>query len=634
MTSWLVDAYLRDNRVFFVFFNDESGALEEREIDLLFYGYLLSSNPEKVAYELREVDGIIDAWIEEWRVPPYYESTTRIVVFKTKKYEVLRWVFWASARKGVKPLNTFPHPLVEALFRAGLRPLTRLRKDSRSSVKVEDWNPASRDPPLRYLVLGFENGYFTVRTPRNLEKFKMIEEVADFVRLQNFHVGFADPYVYATLTEADPGVARVAKWVTGGSFSPHEYFEWSRLSYTPLSLMSNITIGKVLTTIEALNARTKKMVVDKHVGRRERWRRLSELLVYDRGGVVYQPRPGFYWWVCQVDFKSLYPSIMVKYNVSGETVDKPICVNRLTLPWTPHNVCIDEEGVVSSSIRDLIELKDLYDELYRKTGDETYLERKNAVKWILVASFGYLGYRNSLFGSVMAHELVTSTSREVLRKAKIAIEERGYRVIHAIVDSIFVEGVKTLEECSALKEAIESATGFRAKVEAHYVWLYVPRSLLCENGVSNRYYGLLSDGSKKVRGVLSVRRDTPLLVKKAQQEALEKLFEARSPGELAGKILEAHAIINKYAEAVRQGSVDLYELILSRHSRVREGYKKPPEHVLKTKPPYRLVYVGGRLVPLEEALERGFDAEKYAEMLEKARRELPSLKDLRLVASY
>lgn len=49
----------------------------------------------------------------------------------------------------------------------------------------------------------------------------------------------------------------------------------------------------------------------------------------------------------------------------------------------------------------------------------------------------------------------------------------------------------------------------------------------------------------------------------------------------------------------------------------------PPNYVLKSNPPYKLVYASVWLTPLEEALEAGFDVDRYVEMLEKARRELP-----------
>jgi len=624
--KWLLDAFIRDDKVLFSLYDEEKGLIEEQPVNLCFYGYVTSGNTAMISSELRKLDGVEDAWVEEWRAPPFYDSSVNVVVFKTKSYSLLRKILRVSSLKGLKVVNTFPHPLVEALYRAGVKPLTKI---SVSKSEKREWIPVEKDPELNYVVVGFENGYYTVETRGGKLLFWELEELVNHVTTRRFHVGFIDPYVYAKLIEVEPGINSIAyRWITGGAFNPSEYFEWSRLSYIPLSLMNNITIGRILTTIEALHARSRRFLVDKTHGRREPWRTMRQLIVNDRGGVVYQPKPGFYWNVCQVDFKSLYPSIMVKYNVSGETVERNNCSEELTLPWTMHRVCVDEEGVVPASIKALIQLKDLYDELFRKTGERVYEHRKNAVKWILVASFGYLGYRNSLFGSVMAHEVVTSTSREVMRQARIVAERESYQVIHAIVDSVFIAGVQSMDECECLKERIEERTGFKAKIEAHYTWLYIPRSLSRENSVANKYYGLLSDNSFKVKGVMAVRGDTPLLIKKAQLEALGKLFRARNPVEMLSSIPEAHRVIDHYVERVRRGLVDPRELIVSRFNRVRGSYRKPPVYVSKTTPPYRLVYVNGALTPFNEKASARLDLDKYVWLLGKARGELPCREDL------
>ncbi|MDD1749009.1 MAG: hypothetical protein LUO89_03955 [Methanothrix sp.] len=39
--------------------------------------------------------------------------------------------------------------------------------------------------------------------------------------------------------------------------------------------------------------------------------------------MIFQPEPGVYRKVHQIDFTSLYPSIIVKYNLSPETIDHP-----------------------------------------------------------------------------------------------------------------------------------------------------------------------------------------------------------------------------------------------------------------------------------------------------------------------
>lgn len=630
--TWLLDAFIRgDNDVVFALFDEGSKTIEERSASLCFYGYIVVENPQAVVAELQKVNDVEDAWVEAWRAPPYYTNTVSVVVFKTRKYRVLKELLRAGALKGVQVVNTFPHPLVEALYRAGIRPLSRLRGWTRGYPSVLPWDPIDEDPPVDYLMIGHESGYYVLETPSRRELFWDLEDLASSAISERFHLGFTHSYIYAKLVDLQPKIASSAhRWVIGGTFDPHVYFTWSRLSYTPLSLMSNVTIGKVLATLESLLARDKRLINDKSTGRVEPWRNIEDLLVSDRGGVVYQPRPGLYWDVCQVDFRSLYPSIIAKFNISGETVNRRPCNNELKFAWTPHRVCTDEEGIVPSSIRELLNIKDLYESLARKTGLILYERRREAVKWILVASFGYLGYRNSLFGSIAAHEVVTSTSREIMRLARLVAERRGYRVLHAIVDSLFISGVQSVEECEKIREEIERETEFRAKVEAHYKWLYIPRCIGGHYGASNKYYGLMSDGTWKVRGVIAVRRDTPLLVRKAQLEALEKLFTAKTPKDMYAKVEEAHAVVDSYIELLKCGVVDPRMLTISRGFKVGGEYRRPLAYILESSPPFRLIYVSSKLVPFSGERSKRIDVYKYIKLLERAKKELPFSEDIKV----
>ncbi|MEM2024898.1 MAG: DNA polymerase domain-containing protein [Desulfurococcaceae archaeon] len=621
---WLLDAFTKnDGSVAFTLYNEEDRTVEERQASLYFYGYIVAKSPQAVAMELESLNGVEGAWVEEWRAPPYYTNTASVVVFKTKNYGLLERLIKTSALRGLQIVNTFPHPLVEALRRAEIRPLLKLRGWRRGLPVMAPWDFSDEDPAISYATISYESGYYVLETVSERELFWDLGDLASSVLSGRFCLGFSDPHIFIKLVELEPRVASsVYRWITGGPFNPSEYFMWSRLSYTPLSLMNNVTIGRVLTTLEALVARGKRFIVDKSHGREEPWRSMRDLLVNDRGGVVYQPKPGLYWNVCQVDFKSLYPSIIVKYNVSGETVDRRPCNNELELPWTPHRVCADEEGVVPASIKELLNAKELYEFLAKKTKLPLYEHRRRAVKWILVASFGYLGYRNSLFGSIMAHEVVTSTSREVLKRARVIAERYGYRVIHAIVDSVFIVGVKAKEDCECIREKIEEGTGFKAKVEAHYKWLYIPHCVEGLGGASNKYYGLISDGSRKIKGILAIRRDTPLLVKRAQLEALEKLFAAELPEEMRAKLEEAHRVIDSYAKLLERGTVDPKMLVVSRGNGERD-YKRPPNYALESAPPFRLLYASSRLVPFSGEILGNVDTYEYIDLLEKARGELP-----------
>ena len=624
---WLLDVTPGRKGAVLHLYDEKTGEIVEKEYYLSYRGYVTGEDPRLVARDLEGIDGVESVMLEKWRKPPYYTSQVDLVVFETADLGLLSKLVREGFSKGLKFVNTYPHPLIEALWRRRLMPLTRVAVRD-GGVEPLPWQPEHPDPVLDYVVIGISDGYYYASTREGTQIFWDAADLVEYLELKRFHVGFADEEVFAKLLAEGLRPGKCAhRWVVGGSFHPAEYFEWSRLSYMPLSLLNGVTIGKILTTIEALVARERKMIVDKQAARPEKWRRLRSLLLYDRGGVIYQPKPGIYWHVCQIDFKSMYPSIIVKYNISGETVNRDLCDKPVRHPWAPHEVCLDERGVVPESIEKLLELKEIYSALSKR--GELYEARKSAVKWILVASFGYLGYRNSLFGSVAAHEMVTSTSRELMTRAKVAVEKKGFRVVHALVDSLFISGVEEMCLCEELKKIIEQATGLSAKVEAHYVWLYIPRNISGARGVSNRYFGLLADGSWKIKGLMCVRRDTPALVKMAQLEALSKLFEARDSEEMASKIREAREVLERYVQLLLEEKIDPRLLVLTRRGRSRGEYVKPPLYVNTQgeSPPYRLIYVNGRLKPFE-GWEKRFDAAKYVELLEKAFLELPSLSDI------
>jgi DNA polymerase-2 len=67
-----------------------------------------------------------------------------------------------------------------------------------------------------------------------------------------------------------------------------------------------------------------------------------------------------------------------------------------------------------------------------------YKERQNALKWMLVTCFGYLGYKNARFGRIEAHEAVTAHGRDKLLTAKEISETAGFTVLHGLTDCLWL----------------------------------------------------------------------------------------------------------------------------------------------------------------------------------------------------
>jgi DNA polymerase elongation subunit (family B) len=176
----------------------------------------------------------------------------------------------------------------------------------------------------------------------------------------------------------------------------------------------------------------------------EAFKSAYELMVADRGGFVYEPKVGIHDCIGEVDFSSMYPALMVKNNISAETVLCGCCPDsKLRIPELDYNICEKRVGVVPKALKLILSKRLTYKRLKETVKDpvlrDIYDNRQMALKWILVTCFGYLGYRNSKFGTVDGHIGVCAFGREAfLRSARMA-EGDGFEVVHGIVDSLWLK---------------------------------------------------------------------------------------------------------------------------------------------------------------------------------------------------
>ncbi|MDG6901612.1 MAG: hypothetical protein JRM80_06590 [Nitrososphaerota archaeon] len=375
---------------------------------------------------------------------------------------------------------------------------------------------------------------------------------------------------------------------TSNSFSYSEagfygLYELSRICRMPLQTASRASIGKALSSLQFYQASKMGILIPWKPTLAERFKDRGELLVADRGGFVFEPKMGLYEGVAELDFSSLYPSIMLRKNISAETVRCPCCPdsdNRVPeLGW---NVCKKRTGVVPKSMETIVKKRLRYKELKKdSTGaaKERYDQCLAALKWIGVATFGYLGFNNAKFGRIDAHIAVCAWDRKILVDAARVAERSGYEVIHGIVDSLWLrrEGA-TKADYLELKKAIEVETGFPMSFEGLYKWVAFPPSKVDAGlPVLNRYFGAYESGELKVRGIEARRHDTPPLFKRCQIEMLEILAKAGSVEEARGRVPMCVQVFLRYAEALRDRSVPAEELVFS-----VDLSKKPDEYVNRT----------------------------------------------------
>jgi DNA polymerase elongation subunit (family B) len=251
-------------------------------------------------------------------------------------------------------------------------------------------------------------------------------------------------------------------------------------------------------------------------------------------------------------------------------------------------------------------------------------------------SFGYTGYKNARYGRIECHESITAYGREImLRSAEIA-ERHGYRVLHGIVDSLWLEGNGNH---NAVAEHLRNDIGIPVEMEGVYKWIVFLPCKSIDVGAMNRYYGLFESGEMKVRGVELRRSDSPQIVKKAQQEMLDILSKAEDSDEFKEMIPEALGSLKVWAERVMYGDVDIEDLIFtSRVSKPLEEYAhfsnqvaalaQLQEHMVDVNPGEIVRYLlvnsesmkASERLKIADLVEDGdeYDKKKYVEHLFKA----------------
>ncbi len=364
--------------------------------------------------------------------------------------------------------------------------------------------------------------------------------------------------------------------------------EIARTCRVPLHLASRSSIGSSMSSLQFYQALKDDVLIPRNKGIPEAFKSAYELLVGDRGGFVYEPEMGIHDWVGEVDFSSMYPSLMAKNNISAETVLCKCCPDsNLRIPDLGYHFCEKRVGIVPKVLRLVIAKRLQYKRLRSETCDQglkgVYDGRQGALKWILVTCFGYLGYRNAKFGTVDGHIGVCAFGREAFLKAARLAERQGFDVIHGIVDSLWLKKEDAVaEDYVRLCQEIGEAVGVPLSFEGRYRWIvFLPSRMHPNVAVLNRYYGVKEDGEVKVRGLEVRRRDTPRFVYDMQMEMIKVLAAADDSRAFVGKIPDALKVVGDYRRKLIEGDVSIWDLIVTKHlSKNLDDYKQRVSQVI------------------------------------------------------
>ena len=161
----------------------------------------------------------------------------------------------------------------------------------------------------------------------------------------------------------------------------------SRISAVPLQELARLSPGSAISSMEVDQALRDGCVVLWKKNVPEGFKTAQELIVSDRGGFIYEPVVGVHDQVLEVDFTSLYPNIMAKFNISPETLMCSCCPSpSRRVPVLGYGICDRRQGLIPRVLKPVVERRTRLKRMVREgVGDtESYKERVDILKWLLV----------------------------------------------------------------------------------------------------------------------------------------------------------------------------------------------------------------------------------------------------------
>jgi DNA polymerase elongation subunit (family B) len=340
----------------------------------------------------------------------------------------------------------------------------------------------------------------------------------------------------------------------------------SRCSCIPLQLLSRLAPGTAISQMQVNEAMERGYLIPWKKNIPESWKTALDLLISDRGGLILEPVVGLHEGVVELDFASLYPNIMFNFNISPETMLCRCCSDSpVRVPQLGYHICVRQRGLIPEVLKSVIYRRFCFKARSKNKNynEDLYKGMQRVWKWILLVCFGYTGYRNARYGRIECHESITAFSRDILLTAMEIAEQAGYKVLHGIVDSLWVKPSKSSVELSVLCRRIGRRTGVKMDVEGCYRWIVFLPARATRVGALNRYYGLFDNGELKTRGIELRQHNTPVFLRNMQHEMLSVFSKAENSKEFLEMIPEAVETLCSYGERIVSGDVDHRDLVFT-----------------------------------------------------------------------
>jgi DNA polymerase I len=282
------------------------------------------------------------------------------------------------------------------------------------------------------------------------------------------------------------------------------------------------------------------------------------------GGLVLKPKPGLHDDIAVLDFKSMYPNIMIQYNLSPDTYVPPEDAEPkggvYQAPEVNHRFRKEPPGFYKEALTYLIQvrsqIKAQMKALHPDTVEYSVLDaRQKAVKIITNAAYGYAGWIGARWYIKPVAEAASAWGRHTILSASRMVEGKDLTIIYGDTDSLFLTNNE--QKILELQKEIGKELGLEVEVSEVYKRVFFTEA-------KKRYAGLRADGSLDIVGLEVIRGDWAQVAKNVQENVLGIILREKS-------VKKAVEYVHKVVAELKNRQVPFRDLI------IWKTLTKPPE---------------------------------------------------------
>jgi len=278
------------------------------------------------------------------------------------------------------------------------------------------------------------------------------------------------------------------------------------------------------------------------------------------GGYVHEVEAGRYPWVAVLDFKSMYPSIMITNNICHTTridkVEADVAFNESPI-GTKFLKRSEREGLVPRLLQDLMDQRDHHKAEMKREGSDVQFhdQMQYAVKILMNSFYGVFASAFYRFTHPDIGSAITAWARSNIKQIIQALEDEGTPVVYSDTDSVFV---------SAPEEGREALVAFghglaqRFTKEGAELEFEKGLSVFFSHGAKKRYVGRVvwPEEELLIRGYEVRRTDSFDLLNRTMMGTFERILDDEEE--------DAVQHVLGLIKQVKAGDVDVSDLVISR----------------------------------------------------------------------